>query len=86
MSSPPNFWTPSVTEIFFNRLCAAGTLHRQAYDTHEKRLRFLAGRIGLTSELFAAVNPLEYEAKHMWGWTAPLTPEERSMMKMDDKN
>jgi hypothetical protein len=81
MDSPPNFWTPSVTDIFFQRLCAAGTLHRQTYDTHEKRLRFLAGRIGLTSALFAEVNPLDYEKSYMWGWTVPLTPEERSKME-----
>jgi hypothetical protein len=82
MDSPPNFWTPVVTDAFFHRLCAAGTHHRNTYNTHEKKLHFLAGRIGLTSALFAEVNPLDYEQAYMWGWTVPLTPEERSKMEL----
>ena len=86
MDSSPNFWTPSVTDAIFHRLCARGTLHYESYTTYEKKLGFLSKRIGVTEDLLIAVNPLEYEAKHMWGWTAPLTKEERSKMHTDIKN
>lgn len=80
MESSNGFWTPSVTDAFFHRLCAAGTLHRQSHNTYEKKIGFLATRIGMTQEEFAALNPLDYEQKSMWGWTVPLTQEERSKM------
>ena len=76
----PNLWTPVITDAFFNRLCAAGTLHRQVNNTHQKKVSFLASRIGLTETQFNEMNPLDYEASYMWGWTVVLTPEERSTM------
>ena len=78
----PNFWTPSVTQSFFKRLCAQGTLHRQMHTTPEKMLHFLAERIGLTEDELRKVNPLDYEKRHMWSWTVPLTLEERSSMEL----
>ena len=76
-----NLWSSPVTEAFFNRLCAAGTLHRQVHNTPNKKFSFLATRIGLTDTQLKMVNPLEYEKRHMWGWTVPLTPEQRSELK-----
>lgn len=81
MDSPPNFWSPSVTDAFFYRLCAAGTLHRQTYTTYEKKLGFLAARVGLSVEQFVSMNPLEYEKHNMWGWPVPLGQEERRSME-----
>ena len=77
MEHPKNFWSVSITDAFFHRLCAAGTFHRQAHNTYEKKLGFLAGRIGLTESQFLEINPLNYEKTSMWGWSVPLTPEER---------
>lgn len=84
MEHPKNFWSASITDAFFHRLCAAGTIHRQAHNTYEKKLTFLAARIGLTEAELLEINPLNYEKTSMRGWTVPLTPEER--MNIIDQN
>ena len=52
------------------------------HTTPEKMLHFLAERIGLTEDELRKVNPLDYEKRHMWSWTVPLTLEERSSMEL----
>lgn len=78
----PNFWSPSITEAFMKRLCAEGTFHRQTHNTHQKKLEFLATRIGIVASDLIKTNPLDYEAKHMWGWKVALTSEERSELEL----
>ena len=80
MCEPSNPWSPSITDIFFHRLCAAGTIHRQANDTYKKKLDFLASRIGLKADTLYMVSPLDYEKNHMWGWPVPLTPLQRRVL------
>jgi len=78
----PNFWSPSITEAFVKRLCAEGTLHRQINNTLQKKLEFLATRTGITVSDLIKTNPLDYEAKHMWGWKVNLTSAERSELEL----
>ena len=73
-------WSYSITDRFVKRLCAQGTIHRAKVQTYIDQLRFLANRIELTTEELNCLNPLEYEAKHMWGWTVPLTSDERNYL------